>query len=59
MEKLENLKQVREEKELTQVELAKKVGVSIATYLNWERGVGKPNDENMEKLIEVLEDGEN
>ena len=59
MEKLENLKQVREEKELTQVELAKKVGVSIATYLNWERGVGKPNDKNMEKLIEVLEDGEN
>ena len=51
---MENLKEIRTEKGLTQADVARKVGVSLAGYLLWERGVGKPNEENMKKLKEVL-----
>lgn len=52
---MENLRELRIAKGMTQIELAKKVGVSLAGYLLWERGVGRPNEENYQKLMEALE----
>lgn len=51
---MKNLKELRKEKGLTQAEMAKLIGVSLAGYLLWERGVGEPNRKNYEKLREVL-----
>ena len=48
------IKELRKSNGLTQVDVAKKVGVSITTYQLWERGVGKPTPENLEKLKKVL-----
>ena len=39
---------------LSQMELARLVGVSLLTIQTWERGVGKPKPENREKLEQVL-----
>ena len=51
---MDNLKELRVERGLTQADVARKVGVSLTAYLVWERGVGNPNEENMQKLKEVL-----
>lgn len=51
---MENLKELRKLKKLTQMELAAKLGVSLMTVRLWENGAGKPNRENYEKLKEVL-----
>jgi transcriptional regulator with XRE-family HTH domain len=45
----------RKELNLTQTDVAKACGVSLAAYRLWELEVGKPNEENMKKLMEVLE----
>ena len=50
-----DLKKLRKEKKLTQIEVAKRVGVSMVSYQLWERGVSSPNDENRIKLIKVLD----
>ena len=52
---MENLKSLRLEAGLTQMKLAAKVGVSITTIRNWENGVSDPNEDNMDKLKEVLQ----
>ena len=52
---MEKLKSLRLEAGLTQMKLASEVGVSLTTIRNWENGVSNPNDENMEKLKEVLQ----
>ena len=39
---------------LTQVDVALAVGVSLTTYQLWERGVTKPSPENTKKLEKVL-----
>ena len=49
-----DVKKLRQAKKWTQWELAKAVGVSVNTIVLWERQVSTPNDENMEKLKEVL-----
>ncbi len=51
---MEKLKELREAKKMTQVEVAKKVGVCLAAYRLWESGGGKPNRENYEKLLEIF-----
>jgi len=48
------LREVRENLELTQVDVAIAVGVSLASYRMWEKGVTKPTDENRIKLEVVL-----
>lgn len=53
--KLENIKALRLEKKLTQIEVARQVGVTMTAYINWEKGANKPNEENLQKLTEVLE----
>lgn len=52
---MENLKEMRENKGLSQIEVAKLIGVSANTYRNWEYGANYPSEENMKKLKEVLE----
>lgn len=52
---MENLKEIRKEKGLTQIDVAKAVGISLTTYQLWERGVSHPREENERKLREVLE----
>ena len=52
---MENLKQIREEKGFTQIEVAQMVGVSLAGYRLWETGGGKPTPDNLDKLKRVLE----
>jgi transcriptional regulator with XRE-family HTH domain len=49
-----NIKELRKAKGLTQIELAKRVGVSMMTIQLWERGVTKPNEENYNRLVEAL-----
>jgi len=48
------IKQARLNKELSQVDVAVMVGVSLMTYQLWEKEVMTPNDENLPKLLEVL-----
>jgi len=52
---MENIKEHREAKDMTQVEAAKKIGVSLSAYRLWEQGVMEPKPENMRRLCEVLE----
>jgi len=49
-----DIKKLRQEKKLTQWELAKLVGVSVNAVVMWEREVSEPKPENMQKLKEVL-----
>ena len=49
------LKQARLDHKMTQMDVANKVGVSLFTYVLWERGGCKPNPENLAKLLKVLE----
>lgn len=50
-----NLKDRRLKLGFSQSAVAVKVGVSLNSYQNWERGVTKPKGENMNKLLEVLD----
>lgn len=49
-----DIKKLRKSKKLTQIEVAKLVGVSVMSFQLWERGVATPNEENMKKLKKVL-----
>jgi transcriptional regulator with XRE-family HTH domain len=52
---LHRLREIRIEKGLTQIEVAKMVGVSLMAYRLWEMGGNEPNRKNYEKLLEALE----
>jgi DNA-binding XRE family transcriptional regulator len=52
-----NLKEQRIKKGMTQIDAAIAIGVSLSSYRMWELGVTKPNDTNMQKLIEVFGNG--
>jgi len=49
-----DLKEERKKLGLSQVGMAVKIGVSINTYINWERGGTKPNPENLDKLNKIV-----
>lgn len=55
MGEMDNLKELRKQKKLSQIEIAKLIGVTANTYRNWEYGANDPSEENMEKLKEVLD----
>lgn len=48
------LKERREALDITQMEAAKRIGVSLSSYRMWEYEVSKPNEENQKKLDKVL-----
>lgn len=49
-----DIKTRRKELGLTQMQLAAKVGVCLMTIRLWENYAGKPSEENLERLLEVL-----
>lgn len=49
-----NLKDIRLDRGMTQVGVAKKVGVSLSAYRLWEQGVGRPTTDNLYLLKGVL-----
>lgn len=53
---LERLKEIRNNKGLSQMKVAKEVGVNINSYIRWENGCCKPTPENLEKLEKILGD---
>jgi len=48
------IKELRVEKNMTQNDVAKAVGVSMMTYQLWERGSMKPSADNAKKLKETI-----
>lgn len=51
----ERLKQLRKEKGMTQIDLAKAIGVSSGTVAMWETGKRKPSFEMFDRLTEVFD----
>lgn len=49
------LKQLREERKITQEYLAKSVGVDISTVKRWERGEFGPDFKKLEKIAQTLD----
>ena len=45
-----NYKELRLSKGLSQAKAAKLVGVALGTWINWEYGVGSPNEENAKNI---------
>ena len=52
--KRNDLRKRRKALGLSQMKLARLVGVSLLTIQTWERGVSEPKPENREKLERVL-----
>ena len=50
----ERLKELRKQAHLTQVELAKLLGIGQSSYADWERGKKKPTQENLVRIAQVL-----
>ena len=50
----DRIKKWRLERGLFQVDLAKRIGVSEMTIVNWEKGRTKPKEKNIEKLKAAL-----
>lgn len=49
----DDIRKLRQEKRLTQQELAVKLGVGIATVKRWEAGESRPRDEHREALLKL------
>jgi transcriptional regulator with XRE-family HTH domain len=49
------IKELRTERQLTQEEVARLVGVSTRHYVRWERGTSLPYWRNVERLAEAFE----
>ena len=54
MEFSERLKNLRKQAQLTQVDVAEKLGISQPAYASWERGIKKPTQENLVKIAQIL-----
>lgn len=50
----QQLKKRREEMKLTQAAMAKQLEISRASYFNWEIEKTKPNQQNLQRLSEIL-----
>jgi DNA-binding XRE family transcriptional regulator len=48
------MKKWKLEQDLFQVELAKRIGVSEMTIVNWEKGRTKPEKKNLERIGMIL-----
>ena len=49
------LKEIREEKQLSQTDIAEKLHINRSSYNKWETGVSKPNQKNLVLLSQLLE----
>lgn len=52
---MKTIKQLREAKKLTQLELAIQLNVTPSTIYNWERGKVEPRVSQLRKLAEVFD----
>ena len=52
----DTIRLVRERLELSQTQLAEKIGVGLATVARWENGYFKPSVHVMPKLVEVCKE---
>ena len=50
----ERLKELRKEARLTQVELAKRLGIGQSSYADWERGNKNPTQDKLIRLAQIL-----
>lgn len=50
----ENLKKLRKINNISQADLAKKMGVSLTTISNWETGYSKPDVEQLKKIAKFF-----
>ncbi len=51
---MKTIKQLREDKNWTQLDLAKQLDVTPSTIYNWERGKVEPRVSQLRKLAEVF-----
>lgn len=49
------IRELREDKNLTQAQLAKEIGVNWRTISNYENGIREPNLETIEKFCKFFE----
>lgn len=49
------LKELRAEKDLSQKEVAERLGVAVSTYANWEQGRTEPSIYDIFNLLSVLD----
>lgn len=49
----------RKENKKTLMDMASEIGVSMNTYILWERGINAPNEENQAKIDKLLGKGVN
>lgn len=52
---VKRLKELREEKNLSQKSVAEKLGIPVSTYANWEQGRREPCIEDIYKILNVLQ----
>lgn len=50
-----HLKEIREERGMSQSKIAKKLGCAVSTYANWEQGRREPSIYDLYKLIWVFD----
>jgi DNA-binding XRE family transcriptional regulator len=51
----QKLRKIRRGKlDLTQMEVSKRLGVSLQTFIYWETGKVKPKPENLVKIVELF-----
>lgn len=50
-----NLKKLREDKGLKQIQVAEKLNVAVSTYANWEQGRTEPGVFDIYYLIKIFE----
>lgn len=51
----DNLKTLRNIKQLTQKQVADKLGIAVSSYANWEQGRTEPDIANIYKLLTAFE----
>ncbi len=49
------LKEIRDERKLSQKAVSEKLGVAVSTYANWEQGRRTPSICDIYRIIEVFE----
>ena len=51
----ENLKALREERKLSQKQVAENLNIPVSTYANWEQGRTQPSIEDICRILSLFE----
>lgn len=52
---IRRLREIRQERELSQKQIAEELNIAVSTYANWEQGRREPCINDIFKLLSVLE----